>query len=390
MGSCCDSDSKPKPPPPPKATMPSCCDDGSETKSNPSGHSGHSHDHDGHGHSHSKRKFDPLLHGCGLFIATSYLAHLFYFSSQKDHNWLAHLSMSVFEQMNMMWWGILLGVIFAGLLGLIPREIVQSAIGRPGSFKGVLRATAAGVLFDLCSHGILVLGAKLYERGASLGQMMAFLIASPWNSFSLTFILIGLIGLKWTLVFIAMSAVIALVSGFIFDLAVSKGFLPSNPASVQNAKEFSFSESITGIKKEYASRKNPIRETLILGMKDSKMILRWLFLGVTIASFIGTFVSTEFLQNYFGASLIGVLLTLVAATVIEVCSEGSTPIAAQIFNKAGAPGNAFLFMMAGVSTDYTEIAIIRERTKSWKIALALPLITLPQIIILALIMNHFR
>jgi hypothetical protein len=43
--------------------------------------------------------------------------------------------------------------------------------------------------------------------------------------------------------------------------------------------------------------------------------------------------------------------------------------------------------MAGVATDYTEIMIIRETTKSWLIALSLPLITVPQIILLGVIIN---
>ena len=47
-----------------------------------------------------------------------------------------------------------------------------------------------------------MVGAKLYERGASIGQLMAFLIASPWNSLSLTIIMVSLIGWQWTLMFI--------------------------------------------------------------------------------------------------------------------------------------------------------------------------------------------
>ena len=81
------------------------------------------------------------------------------------------------------------------------------------------------------------------------------------------------------------------------------------------------------------------------------------------------------------------VFTLIAATVIEVCSEGSTPIAADLLNRAQAPGNAFTFMMAGVATDYTEIMVLKDTTKSWKIALFLPLITLPQIIAVGYVMN---
>ena len=64
----------------------------------------------------------------------------------------------------------------------------------------------------------------------------------------------------------------------------------------------------------------------------------------------------------------------IRATILEVCSEGSTPVAADILTRAKAPGNSFAFLMTGVSTDYTEIMILKDTTKSWKIALFLPLL----------------
>jgi len=94
-------------------------------------------------------------------------------------------------------------------------------------------------------------------------------------------------------------------------------------------------------------------------------------------------------KDFFGPTLGGLGLTLVAATILEVCSEGSAPIAADILNRAAAPGNAFAFLMAGVSTDYTEIMALKECTKSWKIPLFLPLITVPQVVVLAWIANQW-
>ena len=103
---------------------------------------------------------------------------------------------------------------------------------------------------------------------------------------------------------------------------------------------------------------------------------------------IRTFVSVDFFREWFGSSLIGIVFTLMAATIIEACSEGSTPIAADLLNRAAAPGNAFTFMMAGVSTDYTEVMVLKNATKSWKISLFLPLITLPQILAVGYAMNN--
>ena len=88
-----------------------------------------------------------------------------------------------------------------------------------------------------------------------------------------------------------------------------------------------------------------------------------------------------------GAFATAALDLLVATTVIEVCSEGSTPIAADLMNRAGAPGNSFTFLMAGVATDYTEIMSIRDTTSSWRIALALPLVTVPQVILIGFVLN---
>ena len=81
------------------------------------------------------------------------------------------------------------------------------------------------------------------------------------------------------------------------------------------------------------------------------------------------------------------MVTLVGASIIEVCSEGSVPIAAELLNTANAPGNSFTFLMAGAATDYTEIAILKEATGSWKLTFLLPLLALPQIVVLGLLFN---
>jgi uncharacterized membrane protein YraQ (UPF0718 family) len=123
------------------------------------------------------------------------------------------------------------------------------------------------------------------------------------------------------------------------------------------------------------------------GLTDSRMILRWIFFGVVLASLVRALVPTDSFATYFGPSLLGLALTLVATTLIEVCTEGSSPIAADLLNRGGAPGNAFTFLMAGAATDYTEILVLRETTQSWKATLALPLLTVPQVLIAAWLLN---
>ena len=302
---------------------------------------------------------------------------------------VVHFGHACAELLGRMWWGLLLGMLFVGLLSKVPRSLVTSALGPAGTVKGLFRATLAGLLFDLCSHGILLVGMQLYRRGASLGQTAAFLIASPWNSFSLTLILLALIGLPWTLAFIGLSAVVAISAGWTLERCVNSGVLPANPAGnyddTVGSTQF-LDECKTRLK---TARFNQTfwKDVAISALKDSRMILRWIFFGVLLAGLIRVLVNPTVFQEFFGPTLLGLLLTLVATTVIEVCSEGSSPIAADLLNRANAPGNAFTFLMAGVATDYTEIMSLKETTRSWKTALFLPLTTIPQTLMIAWVMN---
>ena len=77
--------------------------------------------------------------------------------------------------------------------------------------------------------------------------------------------------------------------------------------------------------------------------------------GILLASVIRIVLDPAQFQNYFGPTFNGL-----AITIIQVCSEGSTPLATDILNRAHTPGNGFGFLMSGVATDYTEIAILKR------------------------------
>jgi len=356
-----------------------------------------------------KSRPDYLLWGSASIVAVGYLIHLLVGGQPALPEWLTVMSSGAYELINKMWWGLLMAVAFVGLLERIPRELVMSALGQGGTPRGVIRATFAGVLLDLCSHGILMVGTKLYERGASLGQLMAFLIASPWNSLSLTVVLITLIGWGYTLAFVALSMLIGIVTGLIFDRLVARNILPANPNSAnpnsanpnsanpssaanddslqEQANKPVWPQIVSALKQASFTPKGLVA-LLWDGLRDSRMVFRWLLFGIDLATAIRAFVPMDTYQTLFGATVAGLFLTLLAATIIEVCSEGSTPIAADILTRAGAPGNGFTFLMAGVATDYTEVMVIKDTTKSWKIALFLPLITLPQVLVIGWLLNQ--
>ncbi len=342
---------------------------------------------------------DWMLWGSAAAVTLSIAYHVAFGQTHAPshaHGPLHHFTSGASELFFTMWWGIALGIVFVGLLDRVPREIVFSTLGGGQRLTGILRATAAGVLFDLCSHGILMVGMKLYERGASIGQTVAFLLASPWNSLSLTIVLIALIGWELTLAFVVLSAVIAVVTGWIFDGLVAAGRLPDNPARLAEAKARAARADgdhttlldavrtwLSGVQPSWSGAVAVLRD----GLSGSRMVLRWLLFGIVLASAVRALVPAETFQQYFGATMLGVLLTVIAATIIEVCSEGSAPIAADLVTRADAPGNGFTFLMAGVATDYTEIMSLKDTTSHWSLALMLPVISVPQTLAIGVMLN---
>mgnify|MGYP002857708262 FL=1 len=329
-----------------------------------------------------------MLWGSLIFVLLGYFGHLFFADALANTSAsLAHYCRGVFELFNKMWWGLGLGVLAVGSLGWVPREWVASILGKPGTFNGIVRAIFAGLFLDLCNHGILLVAMKLYERGASYGQTLAFLIASPWNSLSLTLVLIALIGMKWTLGFILLSVVVAVVTGLLVEKMVRLGRLPANNNSIELPDGFKLWPEIKAAFKRSRIDHVLLAKMVKAGLSESQMIVRWIFFGTVLAAAIRAFVPIDVFGDWFGPTWIGVILTLVAATVIEVCSEGSSPIAADLVTRANAPGNGFAFLMAGAATDYTEIMALKETTRSWKMALVLPMLTLPQVVVIAWLVN---
>ena len=334
----------------------------------------------------AKRSTDWLLIGSAVLIVAGYGYHVLLPGSHDVPGMMAH---AIFELVNTMWWGVLIGVLMISVLARVPREFVMSALGTGRGAGGVVRATLAGTLLDLCSHGVLMVGAKLYERGASTAQTVAFLVSSPWNSFSLLILLVALVGWQWMLVFTALSMLVAVAAGLAVDHLERRGTLPANAHQRDLPDDFDFWPEARNRLREADWSAGALMQTLAQGVRESRMVVRWILFGIVLAAVFRGFVSADQFAGLFGPTWLGLGITMLLATVLEVCSEGSTPIAADILNRAGAPGNSFAFLMGGVATDYTEVVVLREATGSWRVALALPLIVLPQVIVLGVLLNGF-
>ena len=259
----------------------------------------------------------------------------------------------------------------------VPEGFIYRYLGRTGK-SSLFYALAGGFLMSSCSHGILAIAIQLYRKGASTPAVITFLLASPWANFPVTILLVSFFGWKGVL-FMITAGFIAIVTGLVFGTLERGGYVEKNDVTGlvegyqwEKIRNFSLSESVPGV----------LRGSLNL----SNMVLWWLIVGLIAAVMIDVYVPGEFFMRYLGPDTGGLLLTLAGATVIEVCSEGSSVIAFEIYDKVRAFGNPFVFLMAGVVTDYTEIGLLWTNIGR-KTALMLPVIAVPQVLFFGFLYN---
>lgn len=324
-----------------------------------------------------------------LFIVSVVVAVILFVSYFVS--FLNPLLVAFLDYLGLIWWALLLGFLLGGF---IERFVPQSYIQRYLTLhrkRTVLYSVFLGFLMSACSHGILAIAIELYKKGASTASVIAFLLASPWANLPITVLLFGFFGLK-ALYIVVSAIIIAIITGLIYQALDRRGWVECKYCDTKVNQKFS-------VRKDMGRRIRCYKltgENLKTDMKGiargswslTKMVMWWIIIGMFMASFARAFIPQDWFLIYLGPTLLGLAVTLVLATAIEVCSEGSSPLSFEIFSQSGAFGNAFVFLQAGVATDYTEIGLLWSNVGK-RAALLLPLITVPQVLLLGWIFNTF-
>ncbi len=325
---------------------------------------------------HTSQPKEPLRLGRNLKIS---LVLLFFLIAVSFLPTLSALNASLLSYLKLLAIPVILGLFLGGAIDyFVPQGFVYKYLGKPGRLS-LLYSAAAGFIMSSCSHGILAIAIQLHRKGARTASVITFLLAAPWANFPITILLVSFFGWKGVL-FMVTSCVIALFTGFVFQILENRGWIGSKMTSDlsedlyewEKVKNFSLRQSASGI----------LRGSVIL----SNMVLWWLVIGLLIAVAVDVYVPTEIFTRYLGPNAEGLFLTLGVASIIEVCSEGSSPVAFEIYDMVRSFGNPFVFLMAGVVTDYTEIGLLWTNIGR-KTALLLPVIAVPQVIFFGLLYN---
>jgi uncharacterized membrane protein YraQ (UPF0718 family)/copper chaperone CopZ len=239
---------------------------------------------------------------------------------------------------------LLLGFLIAGILHVfVPRTFYNKYLSRDNKFS-VLYAALLGVPLPLCSCGVIPTAIGLKNEKASKGAVASFLIATPQTGIDSILATFSVLGLGFAII----RPVAALVTGVCGGLLVNR-----------LVKE----DTETGPAGSSCSIESGNKVWRVLRYAYFDMIqdigLR-LLIGLIVAALIQVVVPDEFFLHFGSNTLLQMLVILVVAVPMYICSTGSIPVAAALIMKGLSPGAALVMLMAGPAVNMASILVVRK------------------------------
>ena len=258
---------------------------------------------------------------------------------------ISNLFQSLLSVVNAMSPYLLLGFLIAGVLHVfVPKRFYARYLSRDNKLS-VLWAALLGVPLPLCSCGVIPTAVGLKNEGASKGAVASFLIATPQTGIDSILATFSLMGLG----FAVMRPVAALVTGLCGGILVNR-FVKDDFAELDSCQ--------CAVTTEKGNRLWRVLKYAYFNMIQD-IGLR-LTIGLLIAALIGVAVPDEFFLTFGSQPLLQMLVILIVAIPMYICSTGSIPVAAALMMKGLSPGAALVMLMAGPAVNIASILVVRK------------------------------
>ena len=285
---------------------------------------------------------------------------------------------------------LLIGFLLSGLIHqFVPSNWVARHLGGKG-IKPLLYSTLAGTLLPICCLGSLPVAISFHQKGARLGAVLAFLVATPATSITALLVTYGLLGLKFTAFIFFAVILMGLVIGIIgnrirFEPGEQAVELATDPVcgmSVDTEKglktehkgqnyyfccahckevfdseadKYAAGEAARNIKADLVS-------ALRFGFVDMvRRIGLELLLGLALAALVATITPIgNFIGQYFDGGL-GYGFSLIFGLMMYICSTASVPLVHAFISQGMNIGAGMVLLLVGPVTSWGTILVLRKQ-----------------------------
>ena len=289
---------------------------------------------------------------------------------------------------------LLIGFVLSGLIHeFVPMHWVKKWLGGRG-MRPIVYSTIAGTFLPLCCVGALPVAISFYKKGARLGPVLAFLVATPATSVTALLVCYTFLGTKFTIFIFFAVILMGVVMGITGNSITGwKPALPSESLAKETNDpvcEMSIDTSEEAIKTKHRDKiyyfcspycqaifeKSPekyISEEYVKSIKEKvssafkfafidmpKEIGLELLLGLVLAAGVSVIVPVGRVINTYLAGGLGYLFGLLFGLIMYICSTASVPLVHAFISQGMNIGAGMVLLIAGPVTSYATILLLRK------------------------------
>lgn len=249
-----------------------------------------------------------------------------------------------------------LGFFISGLVHeLVPEDKVLKYLGAEG-IKPIFYSTLVGTFLPVCCWGSLPIAVSFYKKGARLGPVLAFLVATPATSISALFVAYSLLGLKFTIyIFFAV-----IIMGVTIGLIGNK--IKYIPKKIEEKAPCPHCE--TDAMHVHHHGKTPIQRAASI-LKYAyidlpKEIGVEILIGIILASAVAAFVPIGRIIRLYLSGWLGYAFSIIFGILMYICSTATVPLVDSLIRQGMNSGAGMTLLLIGPVTSYGTILVLRK------------------------------
>ncbi|MFN3551171.1 MAG: permease [Endomicrobiia bacterium] len=264
-------------------------------------------------------------------------------------NFFLHLKHYIIEIIPVLFIGFLLSGIF---YELIPENVVRKYLVKKNFFT-LLSVIIIGMILPICCIGSLPMAVGFKQKGVKLGNILAFLVATPATSISSILITLKFFGIMFTLYLCIVVILLGFVIGIIGNLMDKS---KDEDLEIHQTTADFFSQFIP--KKTFKQKVFSILNYSFVYLP--KEIGKEIIIGIIIASLISSSNIVKIFVENFLYGIFGYIFSVIFGIIMYICSTASVPLVYALNSQGLGIGPSLVLLILGPLTSYATLLVIRK------------------------------
>lgn len=240
-------------------------------------------------------------------------------------------------------------------------ERVRDYLSGKNRVIGYFLGSFFGAVTPFCSCSSIPVFLGFTTAGIPLGITMAFLITSPLINEIAVVLLFGLLGWKFTLVYIVLGVAIGVASGWFLDRIGAQRWLQPFVAKAMCSDAISTQTKVgpnPSLKLSLTERHNFARDELTTIFRR---VWKWVLIGVAVGAGLHGFIPDGWFEHYLGA---GQWWSVPASVVVGIPlysnATGVIPVMESLLKNGLPIGTTLAFCMSTVAASIPEFMMLKQ------------------------------